>query len=118
DIPICVEQDNIPEVDITVYEPIFEQFKVDNADFEISYHLSESDAKNNINPIANPDNFIPEEMLVTVYVRVYNTLTGCAQVFDFDIVLTPILEFTPHDDVPVCVYPDYYTATDLTQVED
>src|SRR5690606_28978081 len=118
DIPICVIPGSMPEVDITIHEPIFEQFKIGDADFELSYHLSEDDAKNDVNPIENPQAFVPEGTPVTIFLRVYNTLTECVQVFDFDIVLKPILEFTPHDDIPICVYPDYFTATDLTQVED
>src|SRR5690606_732527 len=118
DIPVCVVPGRMPEVDITIHEPVFDQYKVGGADFEYSYHLSEDNAKNDVDAIENPEAYTPEAIPVTIYLRVYNTLTGCVQVFEFDIIRKPLLDFTPHDDIPICVYPDYFTPTDLTQVEE
>jgi len=118
DIPVCVVPGRMPEVDITIHEPVFDQYKVGGADFEYSYHLSEDNAKNDVDAIENPSAYVPEAIPVTIYLRVYNTLTECVQVFEFDIIRKPLLDFTPHDDIPICVYPDYFTPTDLTQVEE
>lgn len=118
DIPVCVVPGRMPEVDITIHEPVFDQYKVGDADFEYSYHLSEDNAKNGVDAIENPEAYTPEAIPVTIYLRVYNTLTECVQVFEFDIIRKPLLDFTPHDDIPICVYPDYFTPTDLTQVEE
>ncbi|PJR03893.1 choice-of-anchor L domain-containing protein [Avrilella dinanensis] len=118
DIPVCVVPGRMPEVDITIHEPVFDQYKVGGADFEYSYHLSEDNAKNDVDAIENPEAYTPEAIPVTIYLRVYNTLTECVQVFEFDIIRKPLLDFTPHDDIPICVYPDYFTPTDLTQVEE
>lgn len=118
DIPVCVVPGRMPEVDITIHEPVFDQYKVGDADFEYSYHLSEDNAKNDVDAIENPEAYTPEAIPVTIYLRVYNTLTECVQVFEFDIIRKPLLNFTPHDDIPICVYPDYFTPTDLTQVEE
>src|SRR5690606_6404032 len=118
DIPVCVVPGRMPEVDITIHEPVFDQYKVGGADFEYSYHLSEDNAKNDVDAIENPEAYTPEAIPVTIYLRVYNTLTECVQVFEFDIIRKPLLDFTPHDDIPICVYRDYFTPTDLTQVEE
>ncbi len=117
DIPVCVVPGRMPEVDITIHEHIFEKQKMEGATFEYSYHLTENNAENYIDPIVNPQAYVPNEVPVTIYVRVYNTLTECVQVFSFDVVRKPLLDFVPHDDIPICVYPDYYSTTDLTQVE-
>ena len=117
DIPVCVVPDRMPEVDITIHEHIFEKQKMEGATFEYSYHLTENNAENYIDPIVNPQAYVPNEVPLTIYVRVYNALTECVQVFAFDIVRKPLLDFVPHDDIPICVYPDYYSTTDLTQVE-
>src|SRR5690606_5335128 len=55
DIPVCVVPGRIPEVDITIHEPVFDQYKVGDADFEYSYHLSEDNAKNDVDAIENPE---------------------------------------------------------------
>lgn len=117
DIPVCVVPGRMPEVDITIHEHIFEKQKMEGATFEYSYHLTENNAENYVDPIVNPQAYVPNEVPVTIYVRVYNALTECVQVFAFDIVRKPLLDFVPHDDIPICVYPDYYSTTDLTQVE-
>lgn len=117
DIDVCVIPDRMPEVDITIHESVFEPFKLAGADFEYSYHLSENEALDDLNAIENPEAYVPAQIPVTIYIRIYNTLTECVQVFDFDIVRRPIINFTPHNDIPICVYPDYFTTTNLTQVE-
>ena len=117
DIDVCVIPDRMPEVDITIHESVFEPFKLAGADFEYSYHLSENEALDDLNAIANPEAYVPTQIPVTIYIRIYNTLTECVQVFDFDIIRRPIINFTPHNDIPICVYPDYFTTTNLTQVE-
>ena len=117
-IPICVIPGNMPEVDITIHESVFEAFETAETTLELSYHLSEEDAKENLNPIENAQAFVPEGTPVTIYIRVNNTTTGCVQVFDFDIIVQSVIEFTPPEDIPICVYPDYYTPVDLTQVEE
>src|SRR5690554_3858708 len=116
-IDVCVIPDRMPEVDITIHESVFDPFKLAGADFEYSYHLSENEALDDLNAIANPEAYVPTQIPVTIYIRVYNTLTECVQVFDFDIIRRPIINFTPHNDIPICVYPDYFTTTNLTQVE-
>ena len=53
----------------------------DDTDLNISYHLSQSDAQDNINPIAVPSNFINSINPQTIYVRLENTETGCFDTF-------------------------------------
>lgn len=49
--------------------------------YQISYHLSEQDAENGINPIANPQNFqIPVGDAITIYVRVQSIDDPCYSV--------------------------------------
>ncbi|NBC04734.1 MAG: T9SS type B sorting domain-containing protein, partial [Bacteroidetes bacterium] len=53
----------------------------DDTDLNITYHLSQSDAQDNINPIAVPSNFINSINPQTIYVRLENTETGCFDTF-------------------------------------
>lgn len=53
------------------------------SDVSISYHLDESDANLNINPLSSPYTNIsnPQE----IFVRITNTITGCFEITDFSL---------------------------------
>ncbi|WP_431158719.1 choice-of-anchor L domain-containing protein [Winogradskyella poriferorum] len=54
-----------------------------NVDF--TYYTALSDAENEINPIANPEDYINEELNETIYTFVRNLTTGCFIIVPFDL---------------------------------
>ncbi|MGH1438324.1 MAG: T9SS type B sorting domain-containing protein, partial [Lewinella sp.] len=81
------------------------------ANIDVSYHESLTDAQSNTAPIPSPYTSFPR----TIYVRAVNTLTGCINTtMDFDLIINenPIAN-TP-DDLNVCDDPfDGIAASDL-----
>lgn len=81
----------------------------------ISYHITEADARNNVNaittPIENTSNSQP------IYVRIVDTNTGCLGYTTFNLVVNPIPIITPPTPLVVCDndnVPNGYTEIDLT----
>lgn len=72
--------------------------------FTVSYHLSEEDARNDVNEITNAtsfDNTIAFQQ--TIYVRIFNSLNGCFTArFAFDIIAVQVPLANPIDDIEVC----------------
>jgi len=65
--------------------------------FATSFFLTEEDATNNQNPIANPSAYPSISNPQTIYVRVYNTLRDCFAVVNFDILhsIPTVAQFEP-----------------------
>jgi gliding motility-associated-like protein len=81
-------------LDLTLIEP---QISMDPL-VQYSYFETESDALNNVNPIANPENYTSTQNSSTLYVRI--DLDGfCSVVLPFDFVIHP-LPNNPIADVP------------------
>ena len=82
----------------------------DDTNLSISYHLSQSDAEDDINPIAVPSNFINSLNPQTIYVRLENTETGCLDTFSgtedttnsFTITVEPQPQITAPSPLAVC----------------
>ncbi|GGW66128.1 gliding motility-associated-like protein [Winogradskyella epiphytica] len=89
--------DNIIELDFT---SLTQDIINNESDVEVSYHLSESDANININPLGNVfNNTSPNE---TIYVRVENTTSGCYIINDFDINVSTLTNFNQPSDYRIC----------------
>lgn len=73
-------EDGLTSFDLDVNTPIIMGTQTD---VSISYHLTESDANININPLSSPYTNIsnPQE----IFVRITNDLTGCFEIIDFSI---------------------------------
>ena len=56
--------------------------------FAITYHLSQADADNNINSLANPASFFSAS--ATIYVRVEDVNSGAFETASFELVVNPI----------------------------
>lgn len=67
---------------------------------EVTYHESTSDAVNNVNPL--PDLYTLVGNFKYIYVRLYNTITGCSSYFSFDIKINPLPIFTQPSDLITC----------------
>ncbi|MGC4039610.1 MAG: T9SS type B sorting domain-containing protein [Flavobacterium sp.] len=78
-------------------------------DYTLSYHTSQADADNNVNPITtNLTNFNPATNPATIYIRlIFNQLPNCYQTSSFDLITgqTPRInlsqEYTNCDGLPV-----------------
>lgn len=62
--------------------------------YEVSFHLSEVDAQNNINPIANPENFQNTENPQTIYIRVANPDCFLVDSFTVEVIPCPLPDAT------------------------
>ncbi len=67
--------------DLTVVE---EELLSDLSGLTVSYHTSSTDAEDNSNPIANPENYQNDNVNQTIYVRVTSSF-GCFQVTSFEL---------------------------------
>ncbi|WP_196888305.1 T9SS type B sorting domain-containing protein [Aureivirga sp. CE67] len=69
----------------------------------ISYHKSENDARNNLDPIptGNYTNIIPDTQ--TIWVRVADNDNGCPAYGTFDIIVNNYVEFEMEDEYTLCL---------------
>jgi len=72
------------------------------ADFTVTYHLTEQDAIDGVNPLVSPYTSVSDPQ--TVYAQVTNVVTGCTNTTSFDLVLgiEPETTFTQDFDYEVC----------------
>lgn len=78
------------------------QLGIDNATYNIFYYVSAADATGN-NPIASPSNFSTVSGQ-TIYVKLFNTLTGnfCDALYTFDLILNNSVTATQPGNVSLC----------------
>jgi gliding motility-associated-like protein len=85
------------------------------SNYSLSYHYSNTDALNNLNPILIPiqNSSNPQ----TIYIRIEDIDNGCLAYSTFDLVVNPLPIATPPTDLEVCddATPDGITQIDLTQ---
>jgi gliding motility-associated-like protein len=81
------------------------QLGIDNTTYDLFYYASMADITAN-NPIVGPTNFSTTSGQ-TIYVKIYNTITNlfCSTVYQFDLVINPVLNATPPVDVQLCEAP-------------
>ena len=68
-------ENNISTFDLSAYELEYTD-GVSPSEFTISYHTSQADANNNVNPIANPSTFQNTYNPQIIFVRAYNNVTN------------------------------------------
>lgn len=78
------------------------QLGVDNTTYDLFYYASMADITAN-NPILGPTNFSTTSGQ-TIFVKIYNTLTNlfCSTVYQFDLVINPVVNATQPVDVQLC----------------
>ncbi|MEM7084784.1 MAG: gliding motility-associated C-terminal domain-containing protein [Bacteroidota bacterium] len=87
DLLVCDEKGQFAEFDLTSQIPTILD-GLDPDDFNISFHLSQSDADNNVNPIANPSAYTNTSNPETIYTRVERVLEpSCFSVVTFDLIV-------------------------------
>ncbi|WP_299333283.1 choice-of-anchor L domain-containing protein [uncultured Psychroserpens sp.] len=94
------------------------------ADFTVTYHLTEQDAIDGVDPLVSPYTSISDPQ--TVYAQITNNVTGCINTTSFNLVLgiEPATTFTQDFDYEVCpnatvpiiieATPVNYTASEVT----
>ncbi|MDO5509816.1 MAG: choice-of-anchor L domain-containing protein [Weeksellaceae bacterium] len=95
----CANPDGENTYDLTLFSTFLEG--VQDGNYEAIYFLSEEDAMNNENPIANPEAYLSEESVV-LWVRAENTLFSCFEVFSFTLDVYPPIELDLADTVGIC----------------
>ncbi|MBC8753674.1 T9SS type B sorting domain-containing protein [Kordia sp. YSTF-M3] len=110
---IC-DDDGVASVDLSVRT---DEITAMNPILGVTYHFTQSDADNNINPIIN--NFINTTPNDTVFVRVVNTQTGCeiTTTLLVNVSTTPVLNIPNRNLVDACD-PDHdgFATFDLTDI--
>lgn len=83
-----------PTLDISVVEEDMFALVENKEDYTIAYYTSELDRENAENAVADPTVFpIPAGVAQTIYMYVYNELSGCSGNFEF--VLVPVAATVP-----------------------
>ena len=85
------------------------------SNYNISYHYTDSDAQNNLNPILIPIQNTSNPQ--TIFVRIEDIDNGCLAYSTFDLIVNSMPNLTTPTDLEVCddVTPDGITQIDLTQ---
>ncbi len=114
-IDICDnDSDGFAQIDLTASN---DEITGMNPLYGVTYHTSQSDADNNINPIIGEyTNLSPTE---TVFVRVINTETGCVNgtTLDINVSVPPAITIPDRNLVDACdPEHDGFATFDLTQI--
>ncbi|MCX7551982.1 hypothetical protein OS191_14155, partial [Xanthomarina sp. F2636L] len=127
DLDLCDDNNtgDLEEIfDITVNEPAM----LNAFNETVTYHTTMADAESGVNPILNPTTYTNTSPSQTIYVRVTNTGdpsdptdmgTGCSTVVTFDIIVNPLPDTVPVDNIVACeLNTDGYYTFDLTDRND
>lgn len=91
---------------------------VPKSDYDISYHYSNTDAREDVNGITAPiSNSSPRQ---TIYVRIKDNINGCLAYGSFDLVVNQVPNIMAPTDLLVCddVTPNGLTTMDLSEKND
>ncbi|PIA77944.1 hypothetical protein BFR04_06845 [Gaetbulibacter sp. 4G1] len=113
--------DDISEDGIEVFDLSSKNTEVINnipfTNYSFSYHLSDADARNNVNSISgNFSNTVTPQQ--TIYVRIQDLDSGCYGFTTFNLIVNPVPNVTDPTPLEICdsdTVPDGYTVIDLTQ---
>ncbi len=91
---------------------------VPDSSYNISYHYSNNNAINNINPITAPIQNLASPQII--YVRIEDTLSGCLAYTHFNLIVNPLPNIITPTDLNICddTVNDGFTQIDLTQKDD
>ncbi|ARV12686.1 hypothetical protein BTO09_10155 [Gilvibacter sp. SZ-19] len=123
DYVICDDDDDgIAVFDLTTKDPEIYGSQ-DPATLDLSYHLSEADALAGVMPIVTPAAFVNTTNPQTIWVRLFDPVTGCASVGSFELIvsLPPVIAAPGDlDALERCddETADGFASFDLTQAED
>jgi gliding motility-associated-like protein len=86
-------------------------------DITVTFHLTEEERDNEVNPIDKFSPFTNSSNPQTIYVNLYSPT--CHEVSQFDLVVHPVIEFETVDTLYVCDEDqDGYTITDLSEFDE
>lgn len=116
DFVLCddVSNDGVANFNLdSKYNEIY--YSVPSGTYNISYHLSEDDARNNVNPVTGSYNNISNPQ--TIYVRVEDVNNGCLAYPSYNLIVNALPEINDPDPIVVCddQERDGFTVIDLTQ---
>ncbi|NHF70662.1 hypothetical protein G6N05_11125, partial [Flavobacterium sp. F372] len=100
DMSIC---STTPVFDLTQNTPVVTANFPIPADYVVSYYTTEADAIAGINAIANPTTYVNITNPQTIWVRIYNTITFCSGIKNFEIqVVSPPTSDIVYNSTPYC----------------
>jgi len=117
DIEVCVVNGNFSGVDLTIDEALLLSQIPDTSEILVSYHQSTTAAQQGIDKITTPNNFKPAGLPKEIFVRVFNSITGCYVVTSFNLLKKGEVKFKKPANIVTCVYNSVASRVDLTSVE-
>lgn len=119
DYEVCddISNDGIETFDLSIKDPEA-LAAVPPSNYNISYHLSSSDAQNDINAITNPIQNTTNPQ--TIYVRIEDIDSGCLAFTTFNLVVNPLPDIIAPVDTQYCddESADGSTTIDFTLLDD
>ena len=111
ELQICDDNnDGFAQFDLTANEV---QIVSGEADVEVSYFETISDAASNVNPLFDAAQYTNITNPQVIYARVENFNTGCFAVTNFDILVQPIPVFNLDNDYEACIGETLILDTEL-----
>ncbi|WP_415831502.1 choice-of-anchor L domain-containing protein, partial [Flavobacterium terrigena] len=100
DMTICTAN---PVFDLTQNTAVVTANFTTPSDYQVTYYLTEADAAAGTNVIPNPSTYTNVTNPQTIWVRIYNTITFCAGIknFEIEVVSPPTVDIT-YNSAPYC----------------
>src|SRR5690554_4928560 len=103
DLAVCdANNDGITNFDFTSQTQYILDAQADTSNLEVTYHLSEQNARDGVLAIATVTNYENLSNPQTLWVRIENTLTGCFDVAPFDLIVNLPLELPVPPSIILC----------------
>lgn len=116
-IEICVFNNEIPLVDLTVNENEMLSLIPDLTDILVSYYESEATAELSEEPITTPENYQATALPKEIFVRIDDTKTGCHLIVSFRVIKKAVVNLKKPDFIITCVYNEVPVSVDLTTLK-
>ncbi len=115
-IEICVFNELIPIVDLTINENEMLSLIPDLSDIEVTYYETETAAELEEEVITDPENYLASALPKEIFVRIDDNKTGCHRIVSFKLVKKEVVELKKPEKIVVCVYDGVPVSLDLTSV--
>ena len=115
-IEVCVFNQEIPSVDLTVNENEMLSLIPDTSDIVIHYYETQQNADDETGAIDTPGNYQAITLPKEIFVRIDDTKTGCHLIIPFKLIRKTIVNLKKPDNIVTCVYNEVPVAVDLTSI--
>ena len=115
-IEICVFNQLIPIVDLTINENEMLSLIPDLSDIEVAYYKTETAAELEDEVITDPENYVASGLPEEIFVRIDDNKTGCHRIVSFKLVAKEVVDLKNPEKIVACVYDGIPVSLDLTSV--